>query len=369
MKLKFTNIADNVATMLIYKHIGNDSEMGQGVDGNSFANEVLFINEYYSDLKAINVRINSVGGSVADGYSICSAMLNSKIPCNTYIDGMAYSMAGVIAMCGKKKYIADYATFMMHNANGGSDDEVLELITNSLATIFNAQSHLPVEFIRELMDRETWMNAEDARQLGFEIIKTNKSIPQTKNILELQNIYNKYITNIKPNMEKLTNLLKINNEASEDVIVEVVTELKNNAETATSENEALKSEIEELKAKLSAFEDIEKAKEEEAKEEEITNAITEGKISADSKEKWLNRGLKSSDLKDIFADLKTTPVHTPITNVIKDKAKETAEDRSDWTFSMWEKKDPNGLKDLMENNKVAFDNLLATIPTDIKSKK
>ena len=80
----------------LYKKIWQTKDMFgcDAIDGANFAMEIQTINEYYSDeIKCINVRINSHGGSVQDGLSICSAILNSAIPCDTYIDGMAYSMA------------------------------------------------------------------------------------------------------------------------------------------------------------------------------------------------------------------------------------------------------------------------------------
>ena len=167
MKLNFTNITNEKATMLIYKHIGNDAEMGYGVDGNMFASEMLYLNEAYPDLKEISVRINSVGGSVSEGLSICSAILNSTVPVVTYIDGMAYSMAGVIAMCGTKRNMSDFGTFMMHNVQGGSNEEILDLLTTSLAKIFERCTNLSLEKCKDLMNKETWMSAEECLNFGL----------------------------------------------------------------------------------------------------------------------------------------------------------------------------------------------------------
>ncbi len=75
MNLKFTNISNENATILLYKHIGFDDKLGQGVDGSLIANEITWINENRTDIKNIDVRINSVGGSVPEGLSICSAIL------------------------------------------------------------------------------------------------------------------------------------------------------------------------------------------------------------------------------------------------------------------------------------------------------
>lgn len=378
-KLKFSNISDNIATMLIYKHIGDDSQMGCGIDGASFANEIMFINEYYSeDVKCINVRINSVGGDVQQGLSIVSAILNSKIPCNTYIDGMAYSMAGVVAMCGQKKYMKDFGTFMMHDAQGSGNQEILDLITNSLAKIFESNTSLTLDKCRELMAKETWLDSSECLKMGLvdEILVTNNKKTIASNLIlqkskvELHNFYNSILIEQpkKINMIKLTNLLKLNNDAAEEVIVAEVEKLQNTVTENATAIETLTSENTELKDKLKSFEDAEVAKEVAEVEATITNAITEGKIAAESKEKWLNRGLNSVSLKEIFAEIKTTPVHTPITNVIKNGEK-AAEGRENWTFSDWEKKDAAGLADLMVNNKPAFDALIAKIDTNIKSKR
>lgn len=377
-KLKFSNVVDGIATMLIYKHIGNDTQLGFGIDGNSFANEIMYVNEYYSDsVNKINVRINSTGGDVQEGLSIVSAILNSKIPCDTYIDGMAYSMAGVIAMCGKKKHMADYATFMMHNVSGSTNDEVLDLLTNSLAKIFEMNSTLTMDKCKELMARETWMDATDCMNNGLidEIVVTNNNKTISNNLIlykskiELHSFYNSILIEQpkKIKMIKLTNLLKLNNEASEDVIVAEVESLQNTVTESTNTIETLTTENTELKAKLKSFEDAEIALEVAEVELTINNAITEGKITAESKDKWLNRKLNSVSLKEIFAEIKTTPVHVSVSNVINEKKE--IEGKENWTFSDWEKKDSKGLAEMAANNKPAFDLLISKIPQTITSKK
>ncbi len=85
------SVSNEVATILLYKHIGNIDDMGDGINGAWVAEDIQNLNDNYKEqVKCINIRINSIGGSVADRLSIVSAILNSEIPCNTYIDGMAY---------------------------------------------------------------------------------------------------------------------------------------------------------------------------------------------------------------------------------------------------------------------------------------
>lgn len=358
-ELKFTNVSKGVATMQIYRAIGEF-----GIDGASFANEVQMLNEYCSDeITCINVRINSAGGSVQDGLSICSAILNSAIPCDTYIDGMAYSMAGVIAMCGRKRNMVDYGTFMMHNAQGGADEQVLELITNSLAMIFERCTALTIDKCKEMMSNETWMDAVQCKEMGLvdEIISTQKMKPSmaNKTVTELYNFYNKLLDNKK--MIKVTNLLNLSNDANEDSIVEAINSKDAAIETLKSEIEAKNAEKAELEAKLAELENSINEKETAEKVELIENAVKEGKIDASTKDIYVNSNKSIDELKNVFAALK--PAYTPVfNNTTKVNA---PAGRENWTFSDWSKNDAKGLSEMRENDPTSFENLISKLPSNL----
>lgn len=359
--MKITNISNDVATMLIYKHIGNIDDMGDGIQGDWIANDIQYINDNYKEqVKSINIRINSIGGSVADGLSIVSAILNSEIPCNTYIDGMAYSMAGVIAICGNKKYMSDYGTFMMHNANGASDDEVLSLITNSLAKIFERNTNLTLDKCKDLMNKETWMTADECLNLGIvdEIIHTKKLKPaMNATIKELHAIYNKVITKTEIKMNKLTGLLKLSNEASEESIIEAV-----NAKDAKIAE--LEASIVNQTAELKALKDANDATIQAAKVELVENAVKEGKIAVASKDIYLTSNKSNEELKDVFSKL--TPAYTPI---FENKATTPAAiaGREAWTFNDWSKNDPKGLAEMQVNDAANFERLLSVLPSNLSN--
>jgi ATP-dependent protease ClpP protease subunit len=358
---KLSNISDGVATIRIYKHIGDDADLGYGVNGAWIAEDIAMLNDIYKDeIKTINIRINSIGGSVADGLSIVSAILNSEIPCNTYIDGMAYSMAGVIAICGAKKYMADYGTFMMHNANGVSDEEVLNLITNSLAKIFERNTNLTMDKCKDLMNKETWMSADECMNLGIidEIVVTKqKSIAMNSNIFELQNIYNKILNKTENKMIKLTELLKLSNEASEDSIVEAV-----NAKSETIAN--LEAKIGELTNELNALKESNEAAENAAKVELVENAIKEGKIDAATKEIYLVSNKSNVELKEVFAKLK--PAYTPIFEN-KKALENLPAGRESWDFAKWSKEDPKALAEIQKNDPNTFNSLVAKMPKELSN--
>ena len=360
VKLQFTNISNENATILLYKHFGYDAELGYGIDGSQVANEIQWMNENYPELKNIDVKINSFGGTVSDGLSVCSAILDSKIPVTTHNSGMAYSIAGVVLMCGNTRKMADFATFMMHDASGGTNEQVLELITNSLAKIFERTTNFTLDKCKELMNKETWMSAEECKNFGFidEIVTTNNKKPlMPTNTLELHKFYNKFIE--KKTMIKLTNLLKLSNEASEDAIVEKVEAIEAEKAVALSEIEKLKSEKEAIEAKLKAFEDAELAKEVAEKADVIENAVKEGKIVAESKDKWVASPMKSNELKNLFDSLKTTPAFVNVLEAAK--LVENTDERAKWTYSDWERKDPTGLLNIKNTNPVEFQRLVDTL--------
>ncbi len=62
----------------------------------------------------LDVRINSFGGSVADGVAIYNALRRHDGEVTTHIDGVAYSIASLIAMAGNKVSMASNALMMIH---------------------------------------------------------------------------------------------------------------------------------------------------------------------------------------------------------------------------------------------------------------
>lgn len=124
----------------------------------------------------INVRINSPGGDVFDGLAIYNALKAHPARVNTYIDGLAASMASVIALAGETVTIAENAFVMIHNSMafvfGNRNDlgqvaGVLEKIDAQVAAMYAAKTGKPVDEIRALMDAETWWTGAEAKAIGY----------------------------------------------------------------------------------------------------------------------------------------------------------------------------------------------------------
>jgi len=125
----------------------------------------------------IAVRINSPGGSVFEGLPIYEALAaygGGKVM--VYIDGLAASMASVIAMAGDDIIMAESALMMMHkpwDASIGNADELrqdaarLDTIERQLVGIYAKRSGLSPARIRAMLAAETWFDAEQAQSAGF----------------------------------------------------------------------------------------------------------------------------------------------------------------------------------------------------------
>jgi ATP-dependent protease ClpP protease subunit len=124
----------------------------------------------------VAVRINSPGGDVFQGLGIYNALLRAPVPVTAYIDGMAWSIASVIAMAARRIVLAANASFMIHNPAAvifGEAEElrkladVLDETKESLIDAYQRHSAAGRKRLADWMDAETWFTATEAVEAGF----------------------------------------------------------------------------------------------------------------------------------------------------------------------------------------------------------
>lgn len=148
-----------------------------GVTARAFIDELAKLPE---SVKAIRLHINSPGGDVQGGINIANALREQQISkgrtVETYIDGIAASIASVIAMAGSKVHMADNALVMVHNpwslAIGSASEmrkvaDILDTMSGQIVATYQWHSPLDTKALTKLMDDETWMNADEALANGF----------------------------------------------------------------------------------------------------------------------------------------------------------------------------------------------------------
>lgn len=217
------------ASINIYGVIGND------IDGNIVAQQISELDER---IDTINLLINSDGGSVSQGLSIVSAILSAKAYIHVFVNGIAASMAAVIAVAGDKVTMQDYAKMMIHDPffSGQGNDKLsakdkkaLDSITDTLQTLLSRRG-CSKEKIAALMKDETWFTAEEAKLAGLaDEVMTTKRKEELSNLSvpELMNrIMNEYQTNTKStnSMKEIAKALGLPEDATEEQILATLKE-------------------------------------------------------------------------------------------------------------------------------------------------
>ena len=176
----------------------------------------------------LEIEINSGGGSVFAGSEIYAALKSYKGKTTGKIVGLAASAAGVIAMGVKKLSISPTAQIMIHNVSSivagdyrdlQHEADVIENMNKSIANAYVLKTKIGQEELLEMMNNETWLNAQQAKEKGFvdEImfdegnqLVANFSNSQMLPAEVMNKIRNEMIE--KKNVEKLIQENKTNNE-------------------------------------------------------------------------------------------------------------------------------------------------------------
>ena len=159
------------AEVLIYDPIG-ENWYGDGLTAKRFRDDLAALGE----VQDITVRINSPGGEVFDGFAIYNALKQHPATVTVHVDGMAASIASVIAMAGDEIRMAENAMLMIHDpwtiAMGSAEDfrrkaDLMDQVKGNLVDTYARRTGQDAGRISELMAAETWMTAAQARELGF----------------------------------------------------------------------------------------------------------------------------------------------------------------------------------------------------------
>lgn len=164
-----------VGDLLIYGLIGPDDGMGwlfDDVTPKQFKADL----DDLGDIHELRVFINSDGGDVFAGQAIHSMLQRHPASVTVYIDGLAASIASVVAMAGDKVIMPRNAMMMVHNpwtiGVGDADKfrklaDTLDQIRESIVAAYEGKTGMKRDELMALLQAETWMTAEDAVEMGF----------------------------------------------------------------------------------------------------------------------------------------------------------------------------------------------------------
>jgi len=189
------------------------------------------INDLISQAKdgeELNVEINSPGGSIFAGSEIYTALKSYNGNTTGKIVGIAASAASFIAMAVNKLSISPTASIMIHNVSSSASGDYRDLqheadvilnLNKSIVNAYSLKSNLGQEELLGMMNDETWLNAQQAKEKGFadEILfdEGNKLVASFNNSQTLPaEVINKVKNELieKKNKELKENNLKIEKE-------------------------------------------------------------------------------------------------------------------------------------------------------------
>ena len=182
----------------------------------------------------IEIHINSGGGSVFGGLAIYNRLKIYKGKKIVYIDGLAGSIASVIALVGDVLYIYKNSMMMIHNPltamcgyynakNLQEQIEALEKCKKSILNVYMANINMAKiiheEEISQLMDNETWLVGEEITEYfkGYILQDKNEIVACTSSYFDsykntpknIKNIENKPINNsLEEEKQKILNDLE-----------------------------------------------------------------------------------------------------------------------------------------------------------------
>lgn len=155
----------------LYGIIGSDW-FGDGITAKQFARDLKAL----GDVSAIDLRINSDGGSVVHAEAIYTHLVEHKANVTTHIDGIAASAASYIAMAGDEILIADGGYVMIHEARAieyGTADafrrmaDLLDKTNDRIVAKYVSRTKNDEKQLRAWMAEEKWFVGPEAVEHGF----------------------------------------------------------------------------------------------------------------------------------------------------------------------------------------------------------
>ena len=308
-QLKFWNMMKNdeekSAELILYGSIGSD-EYWDDISDKAFKQDI----ENLGDVENITLHINSPGGSVFSAVAIANTLKNHKAKITANIDGLAASAATIITSACDTVKMPKNALFMVHNpitfAYGNNQDmqktlEMLNKVKNSIIETYLNKAKTDKETLSELMDNETWMSAEEAKEYGFidEILDENveKEVIENKLIINNMAFDISRFKNFKEKKKQDPRIINIsvNSTGSPEEIADKFRDILNSTEN--QKNEGGNMTLEELKNKFP----------------ELCNQIfNEGKEAGITKERERMREIDNLDLSNYSELVENAKYNEPV---------------------------------------------------------
>ncbi|MFQ3578524.1 MAG: ATP-dependent Clp protease proteolytic subunit [Bacteroidales bacterium] len=299
--------------------------------------------------QAEELRINSFGGEVFAGLAIYYNILTRGHRLPAIIDGVAASMATIVACACEPVGIRRGAMVMLHSPTSGvwgnkkdveSELHLLNAIENTLAAIYAQKMGITAQEVKDKYfdGNQHWFTSKEAVAIGIADMEIDEPAAQGETP---QAIYSQ--TNNTLHMKSILMKLGLKAEAPEAEAIAKV-------EALQAENAVLKSQVDAYKAKeAQAAQDAAQALETEA-ETAVAQAVREGRIVADMHDTY--KAMYKVNPQATKKIIESLPVGKILTGSYETKKPYAG--REDWTFKDWQAKDGKGLALMQKNDPEMF---------------
>lgn len=165
---------EKIGEIYIYGSIVSCCQDDEDTTAMSFKKDL----EALGEIDTLNLYVNSPGGSVFQAQAIYSIITRQKAEINAYVDGLVASAASFLIMAADTIYMPRNATMMIHNpfaiVIGNAKDlrreaDALDKISVGMieAYLTHTGDKLTEDELKELLDAETWLTAEESYSYGF----------------------------------------------------------------------------------------------------------------------------------------------------------------------------------------------------------
>ena len=207
--IEIKNQTENSADLCFFGDINSESlgEWQKYYPEDKAPQDVKEFLDQLENVSKINVHINSGGGSVFGGIAIYNMLKRFDAEITVYVEGLAASIASVIAMAGDKIIIPANAQMMIHKPSscawGNADEmrkeaDILDGCQKVILTTYmeHAKEGVTEEQINDLINAETWKNGEEWQEyFDIEVSESNQAAAAASDF------YDKY-NNLPENIAK-----------------------------------------------------------------------------------------------------------------------------------------------------------------------
>ena len=176
--MEIRNQTETSADLFLFGDIVSESWQSECYEDDKCPKDIQDFLDDIGDVDTLNIHINSGGGSVFGGISIFNLLKRKQCKKEVYIDGIAASIASVIACVGDVIHMPENGTFMIHKPSNSyffssmnadelrKDADMLDSCQKAILATYmsKAKDGVTSNQIEKMINEETWLIGREAAE-------------------------------------------------------------------------------------------------------------------------------------------------------------------------------------------------------------